>query len=207
MGHPAAKRQYHSLEEYFRISGDSQEKLEYHEGRILAMAGGTDIHSLISANAIREIGNRLKGTRCRAYDANLRIKFAKSVRYVYPDASVICGPVEHDSADPGKHTATNPKLVVEVLSDSSQSYDRGLKMRNYLDIPSLQEYVLIAQKIPWIEAYARQADGSWSFRFAGGLEASIELRSIGVRLPLAEVYAGVEFPPDMDEAASEPISG
>lgn len=198
MGHPAEKRQHHSLEEYFRISMDSQEKLEYDNGRIVAMAGGTDTHSLISANAIGELRSLLKGSICRVYDANLRIKLAKSVRYVYPDVSVICGPVEYDPADTGKHTAINPKLIVEVLSESSHEYDRGVKMRHYLEIPSVQEYVLITQQFPWVEVYARQADGSWTFRFGNGLESSVLLSSVNVTLALSEVYAGVVFPPEKE---------
>lgn len=206
MGYPAKTPQRHSLEEYFRIAQTSEEKLEFHEGRILAMAGGTGSHSLITANAIREIGNLLKGSSCHVYDSNLRVRISRTVRYVYPDATVICGPIAYDPADAGKHTATNPRLIVEVLSDSTEGYDRGDKLRRYFQIPSLQEYVLISQKVPVIEVYARQADGSWSFRYADGPEASIRLQSIDVTLPLAEVFAGVEFPKAEDEPTDQPAS-
>ncbi|MDB5296703.1 MAG: Uma2 family endonuclease [Phycisphaerales bacterium] len=201
MGHPAVDPRRYTVAEYFQIDRDAVEKHEYRDGQIVAMAGGTPAHSLIIANVTGEVRARLKGTSCRSYDSNLRVKIPRDARYVYPDASVVCGPVEYDPADKTRQTATNPRVVVEVLSPSTEAYDRGDKFRRYLRIPTLQEYVLVSQVVPVVETYARQVDGSWVFRAYEGLDAVARLSSVDVELPLAEVFAGVEFP----AAEPEPV--
>jgi Uma2 family endonuclease len=195
----SSKRKRLTLAEYFRLEQDTSERHEFRDGEAVAMSGGTGEHSLIIANLIGEVRNRLKGKPCRVYDSNLRIAVDRGARYVYPDASVICGPVEYDPADTARHTATNPRVIVEVLSPSTEGYDRGEKFRRYLKVPGFEEYVLVSQAVPVVEIYTRQGDGSWAFRVFDGMDAVARLRVLEVDLPLSEVFAGVEFPPPADD--------
>lgn len=188
-----------TIAEYFRLEQAATEKHEFRDGEVVAMAGGTGEHSLIIANLIGEVRNRLKGSPCRVYDSNLRIAVNRRTRYVYPDASVICGPIDYDTVDDARHTATNPRVIFEVLSPSTEGYDRGEKFRRYLKVPGFEEYVLVSQVVPVIETYTRQPDGSWAFRVFDGIEAVARLRTLEIDLLLSEVFAGVEFPP-ADEA-------
>ena len=118
MTQPAERRRY-SAEEYLRFERDSTQKHEFHDGEILAMSGGSPTHSLISSNVIREVGVRLKGKRCHVYDSNLRVWIAGTRRYVYPDSTIICGPLQFDPNDPKLETVANPRVIVEVLSPST----------------------------------------------------------------------------------------
>lgn len=190
----------YSLEEYFRIERDSATKNEFRDGEIIDMSGGSLEHSLIIANTIGELRNRLKGSPCRVYDSNLRVRIARKVRYAYPDATVICDGAQFDPDDPSRGTVINPRLVVEVLSPSTELYDRGDKFRRYLEVESLQEYIMIAQDEPRVETLFRQRDGTWLIAAATDLQSSARLRSLDLELPLAEVYAGVSFP-EQDSSA------
>lgn len=179
-------------EEYLRLEREAPYKSEYFAGEIFAMAGGSRAHSVINMSLGRELGNVLKGHRCAPYDGNLRIFFPSTGLYSYPDVSVICGPLE--LADAEGDNVTNPTLIVEVLSDSTEAYDRGRKFAHYRTLPSFAEYVLVSQKEPLIEVFFRMADGTWQLTPARGLEAVVRLQSLGVELRLAEVYDRVEFP-------------
>jgi Uma2 family endonuclease len=189
-----AEKPRHTIDEYLRIERDSIDKHEFHDGEILAMSGGSVVHSLISSNVIQTLGNRLKGRKCRAYDSNLRVRTGELSRYVYPDATVICGPPQIDPADSKGETVMNPRVIVEVLSPSTEGYDRGDKFEGYRQTPSLEEYVLVSQNIPRIEVFSRRPDGSWLFTPDAGLEAAAKLLCLELELPLADVYADVEFP-------------
>ena len=185
----------YTLEEYFRMEANSQEKHEFRDGEIISMAGGSLDHSRITANAIRELGNRLKGSPCSVFDSNLRIQIAKKKLYSYGDAVVICGlPIPSDEDGMGQ-TFTNPRLVVEVLSPSTRKFDEQGKFDRFRELPSFEEYVLIEQDEPRVETRYRHPDGHWAIDFALGMESSIQLRSLPVSLPLVEIYAGIVFPP------------
>jgi Uma2 family endonuclease len=196
MGRPEPTKRLYAIGEYLRLERDALEKHEYRDGQILLMAGGTINHSLIVANVIREIGNLLAGKPCRVFDSNLRVGVPRKVLYTYPDVTVICGRHEPDPNDDAGETINNPRLIVEVLSPSTEGYDRGEKFNRYLQLASLQEYVLVSQNVPRVETYFRQADGTWLFTPVSGLEAAAKLRTVEIELPLAGVYAGVEFPPE-----------
>jgi Uma2 family endonuclease len=189
----------YSIEEYLRIADDSTEKLEYIDGEIVSMAGGTYNHSLISENCGRGLGNRLNGKPCRVLDSNLRVGIPRTPRYMYPDKLVICGKPEFDARDKKNLSVTNPRLVVEVISDSSEKRDRGDKFTRYRLLESLQEYILVSQERPQVETYFRQPDGTWLFSPYFGMETTVRLRSLEIDLPLVEIYAGVEFPPQTDQ--------
>lgn len=198
---PLEPHHRYTVEEYLELEGRSpQDKFEYREGLIvnmreaLAMAGGSTEHSLINANLIRAVGNRLEGGPCRIYSNDLRIRIPRKALYTFPDAAVVCGRAELDQHPSAGSTLTNPRVIFEVLSPSTELYDRGDKFALYREIPSLAEYVLVSQSHPRIETYFRPDDGGWTFGPYDGLDRSVSLLSLKLDLPLAEVYAGIEFP-------------
>ena len=180
--------------EYYALERDAPYKSDYYDGEIFAMAGGSGEHSDITSNIIIAIGSRLRGGPCRVRESNQRLKVRATGLRAYPDASVYCGNVEYDVDDPDHQTALNPTVVIEVLSPSTEAYDRGFKAQNYRRIESLKAYVIVAQDRPHAEVYHRQADGDWSLSDARGLDAVMRLEAIGVEVPLSEVYDRVEFP-------------
>jgi Uma2 family endonuclease len=197
---PEPNRRY-TVEEYLDLEGASpQDKFEYRNGRIinmreaLAMAGGTDEHCLITANVIRALGNRLEGGPCRVYSNDLRVLIPRRTLFTYPDATVVCGQSQYENHPRAGKTLSNPRLIVEVLSPSTELYDRGDKFSLYREIRSLVEYVLVSQSRPRIETYFRHEEGGWTFGPYEGLPAAAKLLSLNVELPLKEVFSGIEFP-------------
>ncbi len=215
---PDRNRRY-TLDEYFALDNVSDVKYEYWDGllvphggwetdaqgRILGIAGGTATHSDIACNCIRELGNALKGKPCKVGDSDLRVRSPRSGKYHYPDVSVTCGP--RTFHPPGSRvTLVNPTVLIEVLSRWTEGHDRGEKFRDYIEIASLQQYVLIAQDRPRVETFHRNADGVWVVGpWAEGLEAPVTFPALGVTLPLVEVYADVEFaPPPASPLGADP---
>ncbi len=179
-------------EEYLELERKASYKSEYYQGEIFAMAGATFAHTLIVANILRELGNALRDRRCTSHSSDLRIKIPQTILYTYPDASVVCDQPQFD--DHQKDTVLNPTVLVEVLSDSTASYDRGKKFEHYRRLNSLKQYLLVEQDHPHVDLYTKQSDGSWALTDASGLDTTIQLSSIECQLPLAEVYRKVEFP-------------
>lgn len=179
--------------EYFGIERAAEFKSEFFDGETFAMAGGTPQHSLIATNLAREFGNRLMNGRCLAYNADLRLKIEATGLCTYPDLSVICGPLRF--APGTDDTVVNPTLLVEVLSVSTEAYDRGRKFEHYRQVPTLQEYLLVSQTEPRIEQFIRQPDGRWLLNEAAGLEKGLELPSLKITISLGEVFAKVSFVP------------
>lgn len=177
--------------EYLAAERAAEFKSEFFGGEMFAMAGGSPMHSLIATNLASEVRGRLKGRACVPFNSDLRMLVVATGLYTYPDLSVVCGPLEF--ADQEEDTITNPTLLAEVLSDSTESYDRGKKFEPYRRIPSLREYLLVSQKEPRVEQFDRGDDGAWRLREAAGLDARLELPSLGIVLPLAEVFANVKF--------------
>ena len=132
-------------QEYYALERDADYKSDFYAGEIFAMAGGTVQHSLISANLTREVGQQLKDKPCRVFESNLRVAVKATGLRCYPDVSVFCGPLEYDDEDPQHETLTNPIVIFEVLSKSTEGFDRGLKSESYRRIPSLQSYLLVRQ--------------------------------------------------------------
>jgi Uma2 family endonuclease len=186
MGQAAARKGL-SEQEYLELERASPIRHEYAEGEIFAMAGGTLEHSAIAANVIRELGNALLG-RCRVLTSDMRVKIVARGRYLYPDASVVCDRPSFE--DEHRDTLLNPRVIVEVLSDSTEAYDRGDKFAQYRTVPSVVEFVLASQKDPRIEVFARQPDGSWTLRVYGQGERAA-LDSVGCSLDVDRVYADV----------------
>jgi Uma2 family endonuclease len=180
--------------EYYALERDAASRSEYFDGQIYAMSGGTDSHSAICGNLMAALVIRLRGHECSARDSNMRLKVQATGLRTYPDAAVYCGEAQFDSEDPDGHTRINPTVIFEVLSATTEAYDRGQKFRHYKKIPTLQSYVLLDQWSATIEVFDRQADGSWNLRAAEGDE-SIVIPVLGISLPLPELYEGVTFRP------------
>jgi Uma2 family endonuclease len=178
-----------SPEEYLEIERKAEDKSEYFNGEMFATSGASRRHDRIVVPLTILIGQHLKGKRCETFSANMRVLATPSGLYTYPDLSVACD--EPQFADPHVDTLTNPTLLVEVLSPSTEAYDRGKKAKLYRAIPSLQELLFIAQESYEVELYRRQPDGTWSLIEARGLESAIALTSIGYTLSLRELYERV----------------
>ena len=176
--------------EYLRIERAANYRSEFYRGEMFAMAGGSPKHSRIRINLSGSLWSRLKGHPCVAYDSDLRIR-CRTGLYTYPDASVICDELEFDEEH--KDTVLNPTLIVEVLSKSTEAYDRGKKFDHYRTIPSLREYVLVAQDEPMVQRFLRNDDDTWTLTAVSGLDQSLRLKSIDVELLLAEIFDRVNF--------------
>lgn len=187
MGHPALQVGM-TEEEYLAFERASTEKHEYSGGEIFAMSGGTSDHAAVAANILRELGNALFGRGCRVHTSDMRVHIPETGKFVYPDASIVCGRPEFK--DERQDTLTNPVLVVEVLSESTEAYDRGDKFAAYQTIPSLRHYVIAAQNKPRIEVYTRQADGGWLF-FAYGAGEKATLSALECVVDVDRVYTDV----------------
>jgi Uma2 family endonuclease len=193
---PNDLRRRYTFAEYLALDEASELKHEFHEGEILAISGTPPEHALITANTIAALHRILLGKRCRVYSADLKIGVKPGARTCYPDASIVCGPLEYDPNDPKRYVVTNPRVIVEVRSPTTEGYDRGDKFRHYRNIPSLAEYVLISQTAPIVETFFRQGDGSWLIAGAyTGLDSRARLRALDIEIALSDIYAGVEFPP------------
>ncbi len=178
-------------EEYLRFERESETKHEYFGGEIFAMSGAKRNHNVIAWNIGGELRQHLKGKNCEAYPADMRVFVPQTGLYTYPDLVVICG--EPQFQDDTFDTLLNPILIIEVLSDTTENYDRGKKFQHYRSIESLQEYVLVSQDEARIEKYVKRGDGFWLLSEAVGLDAEIEFASIVCRIALAEVYDKIDF--------------
>jgi len=191
---PILRRRF-TVDEYYKLEDLAEVRHEYHDGEILAMAGGSMSHSQICMNLCRELSGRLKGSPCQAFESNLRSRIEESNRNVYPDLSVVCGPVELDTRDKSRGTILNPRVVIEVISPSTERYDRTEKRDHYLKVATLEVHVLVDQDRPRVEVLSRTPGGQWELSFATGLDASLKIPALKIDIPLREVYDRVEFPP------------
>ena len=173
-------------EEYLAAERKTENKSELIDGAVVAMPGASRRHNLIAVNLTREISLQLKGRPCEAYASGMRVRVPSASLYTYPDVTVVCGEprFEDDHAD----TLLNPTLVLEVLSESTEAFDRGKKFDSYRTIESLAEYLLVAQGTYRIEHHAKQPDGRWLLSDYHSLHDAVVLNSIQCKLPLREVY-------------------
>ena len=194
MGRPALQNRL-SPAEYLVFERSSHEKHEYANGELFAVSGGTREHSLLQGNIQRELGNALLERPCEVHTADMRVKIAASGRYVYPDASVVCGEPRFEDAH--VDTLVNPSVVVEVLSESSEAYDRGDKFAQYQRAASISDYVLISQTEARVEHFRRQPDGRWLLTVLGP-GTTLALESIGVNVAVDRIYLKVALPSPED---------
>ncbi|HEX2207785.1 MAG TPA: Uma2 family endonuclease [Longimicrobium sp.] len=181
---------YYTPEEYLALERNAEFKSEYVDGRIVALAGAPDAHITISLNIHAELRTRFRGIPCRAWANEMRVQIDDGRRYTYPDVVAVCG--EKQFRDGVMDTLTNPTLIVEVLSPSTEAYDRGEKFLHYRTIETLQEYVLVAQDRPLVERFTRHGE-FWHLWTVTDLDEELEFTSIGCTIPLREIYENVDF--------------
>jgi Uma2 family endonuclease len=186
MGEPAPKP-YVTHAEYLALEEKSDTRHEWLDGAIYDMSGGTPDHVGLAATIIGALSGQLRGKRCRVYSADLKVRVLATGLSTYADVSVVCGKLEVDPDDP--NAAVNPVVVVEVLSDSTEAYDRGEKFSHYRRIPTLAEYVIVSQRAPKIEVFRRNEAGKWVLAEEAGAGEAAPLASIGCVLSVDEVYA------------------
>lgn len=186
------KLDHDSITAYLELEAQSEVKSEYDNGKIIAMSGGTLNHGIIGNNINTCLNNAIKakGLGCTAINGDVRIFIANANSFVYPDAMVICGLIETFEAD--ENSVVNPVLIVEVLSKSTESYDRGDKFHKYCSLPSFREYILIDQYKPVIDILYREKAGYWKMTTSIGLEKSVYLNTIDSEIPLEDIYRNAQ---------------
>ena len=186
-----AQKKFVTPEEYLAIERTAQTKSEYFRGEMFAMVGASREHNLIAGNVSRQAGNQLRERPCEVYQSDMRVKITPTGLYAYPDVVIVCG--EPNFEDAHVDTLLNPTVLFEVLSESTENYDRGKKFEHYRRLQSLREYVLIAQDTFHVEKFTRQQDGRWMLWETYDSEDSVQLESIGCELPVQEIYAKVNL--------------
>ena len=186
-----SKRQY-TLEEYLALERDSEVKYEFWNGEIYAMSGGSLAHDQIMGNVYDALRGQLRGKDCRIFTNNMQIKVPAAPPYRYADGSVVCGKVEVERFN-GNDLLMNPVLICEVLSPTTEAFDRGDEFTYYKSIPTFREYLLVAQHRAHVTHYLKQADGMWSYEEANDLAAVIQLPAIDCTLALSAVYLDMNF--------------
>jgi Uma2 family endonuclease len=192
-----------TVEEYLAFERASEERHEYLDGVIYAMAGAmageSEDHGTICMNLSISLGSQLRGTPCRVFSKDTKVRcgpyrpHTREGLYAYPDLVVVCGSSQYH--DQIRDVLLNPTVIVEVLSPSTEAFDRGEKFRRYRAwLPTLTDYLLVAQDSPFIEHYHRQEDGTWALRTLEGLHAHVPLETIGCTVSLADVYERIVFP-------------
>ena len=187
------QKPHYTPEQYLEMEREADFKSEYLSGEIFAMAGAGESHNLIVTNIVRELSTRLKGRPCRTYPSDMKVEVGPAGLFSYPDASVVCGePRFHDGK---REMLQNPTLIVEVLSPSTEAYDRGIKFAQYRRIESLTDYLIISPNEFRVEHFVRQPDNHWLLSEVTSEEQAVVIASIDCELPMSEVYDRVEFEP------------
>lgn len=193
-------------EEYLAFERAAESKHEYLDGQIFAMSGARRAHVALEVNVTTALRTRLRGGPCHTFTANMRVRSGTSRLYTYPDASALCG--EPQFADDEFDVLLNPSVVVEILSDSTAAYDRGEKFAHYQTIATLRDYVLVSARAVRVEQFTRGAGGVWTPTVLAGRDAVLDLRAVGCRIPLAELYEDVDLspPPPRPRVVREPVA-
>ena len=191
------KEAKYTLEEYLELDHNSEEKIEYWDGYVFTLAGGSQKHDQIQSNTHFALRTKLRGKPCRVFLSDMRLEVPDYPPYRYPDLSALCGtPIFRNLGK--QDLLTNPSVIIEVLSDSTTDFDRGYKFTYYKSIESFTEYILIAQDRPHISQFVKQAENSWVNHEFNNINDTFYLESLDCELPLTEIYENVEFPPIQD---------
>lgn len=203
----AQRPSYFTPNEYLAMERLAPTRNEYYAGEIYAMAGASRRHVFIVTNIVASLGVLLKGRRCSAFANDLRVKVSAHGLYTYPDVGVVCGKGHYE--DKHGDTLLNPSVIVEVISDSTESYDRGRKFEMYRTLESLTDYLLVAQDEPLVEHFSRLPDGRWALSAHRGMDAAVAIASIDCMLALADVYDKIDFEADRPalRLVKEPATG
>jgi Uma2 family endonuclease len=188
---PVPARQRVTPEQYLALEREADTKSEYFNGEIFAMAGASREHNLITLNVGAALHSQLRGRPCETYPSDMKVKVSATGLYTYPDVTIACGELQFD--DDRKEVLVNPTLIVEVLSSTTEAYDRGDKFGHYRKLESLKEYVLIAQDRYHVEHYLRQSEHQWLLTEVTNPEDTVHLPSIGCHLALSDIYERLEF--------------
>ncbi|MGA9767648.1 MAG: Uma2 family endonuclease [Blastocatellia bacterium] len=187
-------KQRFTPEEYLTLEREAEYRSEYLDGEIFAMVGASEKHNLIVVNIVTRLNNQLRDRPCKVYSSDMRVDLRERGLYAYPDVIALCDKARfRDDEDDDMDNLLNPALIIEVLSKSTEAYDRGEKFTRYRRIGSLVEYLLVAQDKSHVEHYIRQSDNEWLLTEANSLDHSIYLPSIECHLKLADVYNKVEI--------------
>lgn len=179
-----------TVNEYLDLENASSEKHEYYNGEVFAMAGKGRRHNVIFKNIYGELAYRLKGHRCQPYGSTLRIHIPQNSSYTYPDISILCKSLtEQGDNEP----VSGPTVLIEVLSPSTKSYDRGVKFKLYRDIPELREYILIDSESVNVERFCINSNGNWELHEHNTSDAQLTIQTVGIKLSLKEIYEGIEL--------------
>jgi Uma2 family endonuclease len=199
MAAPLFQRHY-TAAEYLAAERTAPYKSEYIAGQIVAMSGVSREHSLITGNLFRVLSTQLLDGPCEIHASDLRVKVSARGMYTYPDLVVVCGEAQFEDAQ--VDTLLNPTLIVEVLSPSTEAYNRGAKFGYYRQLPSLREYLLVAQDQVLLEHFVRE-EGGWLLTAATDPTSTLRLPAIGCEVPVAEVYRRVDLPPDPQAGSND----
>ena len=180
---------YLTVDQYIELERKLDAKFEYYQGQVYAMSAASPAHVFIQSNLVRHPGNQLEGTGCSALGPDLRVHVESSGLYTYPDLTIVYGPLTLDK----KNGATNPRVLIEVLSPSTSRYDRVGMFEHYRQIASLEEYVLVKQASFAIDRHRRLPDGRWELTQFLGEDAVLELASVHISVPLRQIYSNVPF--------------
>jgi Uma2 family endonuclease len=188
----AVPKKKYTEAEYLAIERAAEFKSEFYNGEMFAMAGATYDHNRVKDNLASALNQQGNGGPCFALTSDMKVKVGPTSLYAYPDIVVVCG--SPDFLNDTKDTLLNPAVVIEVLSPSTEKYDRGAKFRHYQQVPSLREIVLVAQDEPVCERFVRQPDGTWNLATVTRLEDELIFITIPARVRLSDIYSGVTFP-------------
>ncbi len=184
-------KSYIEAEEYLEIERNAEYRSEYFNGEMFALAGTTREHNMILVNLISALSRELGDKPCQIFASDLRLKVNPTGLYTYPDLVVVCG--EQKFEDEKFDTLLNPTLIIEILSELTEAYDRGRKFESYRQLESLKEYILVSSKYMKIEKFLKQMDGKWLLTEEGNMEKSIELSSINCAVRLSDIYRNIPF--------------
>ncbi|MCU0445362.1 MAG: Uma2 family endonuclease [Microscillaceae bacterium] len=185
------ERFYATVKEYLYWEDRAEEKHEYHNGEVIAMAGGEINHNRVCRNLVSGLHTRLKGKSCETFNSENKVWIAERNRFYYPDAFVICGEIQF--YEKRQDIVENPILIFEVLSESTELRDRGEKFRHYMSLPSFREYVLINPEVVLVEIFFKKSPGEWQYFIYHSLTETVHLQSIDVHLSVADIYEQVDL--------------
>ncbi len=196
---------YYTPEQYLELEREAEYKSEYVDGQIYAMSGASEEHNLIAGNIFGHLWSQFRGRPCRVYMSDMRVKGSPSGMYTYPDVAAVCGGAVFE--DGHVDTLTNPMVIVEVLSPSTEAYDRGVKFAHYRDLESLTDYILVSQDRVLVEHFSRQSIKSdeWLLKVTGDLGGSLRLPSVGCEIDMAFIYENVSFPEPYVEVSGSQV--
>jgi Uma2 family endonuclease len=187
-----------TMEEYLQYEETSQQKHEYFQSEIFAMAGAGDRHNIISINLVGELRAQLKGKPCRPFGSDFRIHIPENTLFTYPDISIVCKKFLQDDKEKSTlsrylNPARQPSIIIEILSEATKNYDRGDKFKLYRDIPALREYILIDSEAIGIEVFRINANGHWELEEYKSIEEALHSPMLTMSIPLREIYEETEL--------------